>query len=92
MRSKEVIKNSAEERNEKVLEVLRKAFAPLGPTEIARRIEEPWCNPPGKGPNSAIISQICARLGLKSRRGKYAVAQINVGNVSVTKSFSAARP
>lgn len=67
-------KSSAEERNEKVRAVLRDALSPLGPTEIARRINEDWCVFPGidRGyPQSAKITPICRRIGAIGVKGKY---------------------
>lgn len=52
----------AQERNEKVRAVLRAALKPIGPTEIARSIGEPWCGSLGY-PSSAAITPILKRIG-----------------------------
>lgn len=63
-------KPSAEERNAKVRAVLLAATAPLGPSEIGRRIGEPWCCC-GSWGMSAPITPICRRIGAVGVKGKY---------------------
>lgn len=48
---------TAQERNAAVLAVLKAATEPLGPTEIARRINQPWC------PQSPAIMPVLRRIG-----------------------------
>lgn len=59
-----------EERNEKVLAVLTKAQTLLGPTEIARRINEPWCFSDG-APKSNAIVPVLRRIGAPAAGGLY---------------------
>lgn len=49
------------DRNNKVLKVLREATEPIGATEIARRIGEDWCMYRGK-PHSGVIMPILRRI------------------------------
>lgn len=59
------------ERDEKVRAVLMAATEPLGPTEIARRVGEPWCGS-GNYWQSAPITPICRRIGARRvGNGKY---------------------
>lgn len=59
------------ERDEKVRAVLLAASEPIGPTEIARRIGEPWCCFGDYG-TSAPITPICRRIGaIRVGNGKY---------------------
>jgi hypothetical protein len=71
---------STEHRNNKVREVLRTALKPLGPTEIARLIDEPWCvgkiEGSGSYPNASIIITVLRRIGIRMYRGKYWSAEV----------------
>lgn len=49
------------DRNNKVLKVIREATEPIGATEIARRIGEDWCMYRGK-PHSGVIMPILRRI------------------------------
>jgi hypothetical protein len=61
-------KPTAAERNAKVRAVLEKATEPMTPTDIAAKINEPWCCP--YGPTSAPISPVCQRIGaVQPRKG-----------------------
>lgn len=61
---------NAEQRNEKVRAVLLVADGPLAPSEIGRRIGEPWCCW-GRDGMSAPISPVCKRIGAVSHKGKW---------------------
>lgn len=61
---------SAEHRNEKVRAVLLAASEPLGPTEIARRVNEPWCGAGGY-PSSAAVTPVLRRIGAIANNGRY---------------------
>lgn len=62
--------DTTKERNEKVLKILLAEFQPIGPTEIARLINEKWCC--DGYPSSAAISPILKRIGaVKVGNGKY---------------------
>jgi hypothetical protein len=63
---------TAEERNEKVRAVLLTATSPLGPTEIGRRIGEPWSCYSGYG-LSAAITPVCRRIGAIGEKGKWSL-------------------
>jgi len=70
--------NTAQEKNEQVLAVLRAATKPMGPTEIAIRIKQPWCCVWGFGPSpavfgsSAVITPVLRRIGaVRHNGGKY---------------------
>jgi hypothetical protein len=71
---------STEHRNNKVREVLRIAVKAIGPTEIARLIDEPWCvdkiEGSGSYPNSSIIVTVLRRIGARTYRGKYWLAEV----------------
>jgi hypothetical protein len=64
---------STEHRNNKVREVLKNATEKLGPTEIARLIDEPWCRTVGHGrhPQSSAIVPVLRRIGAQTYKGKY---------------------
>jgi len=70
-------KVSAEERKNKVRAVLLAATEPLGPSEIARRIGEPWCgmNGPFSYPSSAAIVPVLRRIDAVGLRGKYTYSE-----------------
>jgi len=63
-------KPTAAERNEKVRQVLLAAGEPLGPTEIAARINEDWCSWNGMGLGSAVTPAL-RKIGAKSHKGKW---------------------
>jgi hypothetical protein len=71
---------STEHRGYKVLEVLLKAEKPLGPTEIARLINEPWCvtkSPDGVGyAQSSVIVPILRRGSALTHKGKYWIPKV----------------
>ncbi len=67
----------SQERDEKVRAVLRIANEPLSPSEIARRIKEPWCCDGGFG-MSAPITPICKRIGAVGDKGKWSLAKPSV--------------
>lgn len=58
-------KPNAQERNQKVLDVLNSLTTePLGPSDIAAKINEPWCMYRGtECPMSSAISPVCKRIG-----------------------------
>jgi hypothetical protein len=63
-------KKSTAERDEEVLFVLKRAEEPLGPTEIARRINQPWCV--NGYPLSSAITPVLRRIGATpTGKGKY---------------------
>ena len=62
---------SAAERNEKVRKVLLAANCPLSPSEIASRINEPWCCWGPRAGMSAPISPVCKRIGAIGNKGKW---------------------
>lgn len=71
---------SKDDRNNKVRAVLEQATEPLGPTEIARRINEPWCMAGGY-PQSSIITPVLRKLGIRGNfSGKYKLRPNNQGN------------
>ena len=53
-----------------VRNVLSTTTGLLGPTEIARRINKPWCMPGGE-PSSSAVVPVLRRIGAISRLGKY---------------------
>lgn len=68
---------TAEDRNAKVLAMLAASDKPIGPTEIARLINEPWCKSQGYFQSSAIVP-VLRRIGAVGAGGRYsspAVAQ-----------------
>lgn len=65
-------KVAAEIRNEKVRAVLLAATEPIGPSEIGRRIGEPWCCYGIYG-LSAPITPICRRIGAVGIKGKWSL-------------------
>lgn len=65
---------TTEERNEKVRAVLLAATGPLGPTEIGRRIGEPWCCIGNHG-MSAPVTPVLRRIGAAAVKGKYTLAK-----------------
>ena len=56
------------EKNAKVLAVLQAEQKPIGPTEIARRINEPWCCNDGFA-MSAPITPVLRRIGAIRHKG-----------------------
>lgn len=58
------------ERDEKVRAVLQASSVMLGPTEIARRVNEPWCVP-NRYPSSSAIVPVLRRIGAIAIKGKY---------------------
>lgn len=66
----QVIAISTEERNAKVLAVLLTSDKPIGPTEIARRINEPWCKSNDYFQSSAIVP-VLRRIGAVGCGGRY---------------------
>jgi len=65
------MKATTEERNAAVLAVLKDASEPLGPTEIARRIGQPWCVF-GRYAQSSAVSPILKRIGaIRHNGGEY---------------------
>ena len=56
------MKPITEDRNAAVLVVLNSTKAPLGPTEIARRINQPWCKYGQSAFLSSAISPILKRI------------------------------
>lgn len=63
----------SEGRDEKVLAVLLAAVEPIGPTEIARRINEPWCGEPGYYLSSAIMPILRRIRAERHKGGKYSI-------------------
>lgn len=59
----------AEYRNNRVREVLLTSGKVLGPTEIARRINEDWCGGRFCDPSSAAIVPILRRIGATRHPG-----------------------
>lgn len=74
------VPNQAEARNELVRAVLLAATEPLGPTEIARRINQPWCVIKDDGfpafAMSAPITPILRRIGAIGIKGKYMLPKV----------------
>ena len=70
----------AESRNDLVRAVLLAATEPLGPTEIARRVDQPWCVIKGDGfppfAQSAPITPILRRIGAVGFKGKYMLPKV----------------
>lgn len=63
---------NAAERNEKVRAVLAAATGPLSPSEIASKINEPWCCWGPRAGMSAPISPVCKRIGaVVVKRGQW---------------------
>lgn len=63
---------TAAERNEKVRKVLASAVRPLSPSEIASKINEPWCCWARGAGMSAPISPVLKRIGATAvRRGQW---------------------
>ena len=60
--------NQSEYRNQRVREVLLTSGKVLGPTEIARRINEDWCKQYGV-PSSSTINPILKRIGAMRHPG-----------------------
>jgi len=58
------------QRNDKVRAVLAATELALGPTEIARRIDEPWCKNYNYFQSSAIVP-VLRRIGAIGIKGKY---------------------
>lgn len=52
-----------QERMAKIRKVLSEATFPIGPTEIARRINEPWCVVDGAYPQSSKICPMLDKMG-----------------------------
>lgn len=50
-------------RDRAVLKVLQEAKEPIGPSEIARRINQPWCVDDTGNPLSSRITPILRRIG-----------------------------
>ncbi len=63
---------STEDRNAKVLAVLVASDKPIGPTEIARRINEPWCKSENYFQSSAIVP-VLRRIGAVGSGGRYSL-------------------
>lgn len=64
-------KYSPAERDAAVLAVLKEATQPLGPSEIGRRIGQPWCCY-GSWGASAPVTPVLRRVGaIRHRGGKY---------------------
>ena len=59
---------TAAEKNAKVLAVLAATSDPIGPTEIARRINEQWCCDAGFA-MSAPITPVLRRIGAIRHKG-----------------------
>lgn len=59
----------AEERNAAVLAVLHTAMAPLGPTEIGRRVAQPWSTYSPHQGNSSAITPILVRIKATRHKG-----------------------
>jgi hypothetical protein len=71
-----LLKNQTEKdrRDEQVREVLRNSPDPIGPTDIAKKINEHWCVPDGYGlsyAKSAPVILVLRRIGVPSYGGKY---------------------
>lgn len=60
-------KPTAAEKNAKVLSQLSEQ--PIGPTEIARRINEPWCVIDGYFAQSSAITPVLRRIGAVRHKG-----------------------
>lgn len=62
---------SPAERDAAVLAVLKRATEPLGPSEVGRRIGQPWCCYGAYG-TSAPVTPVLRRVGaVRHRGGKY---------------------
>lgn len=65
---------TAEQRNDQVHAVLQAASEALGPTEIARRIDQLWCinvTSRTKYPQSSAVVPVLRRIGALTLKGKY---------------------
>ena len=67
---------TTQERNAAVLAVLNAATEPLGPTEIARRVDQPWCwycdSRGPVSPSSAAITPVLRRIeAVRHEGGRY---------------------
>ena len=78
---------SKDNRDNKVRAILLAAAEPLGPTEIARRINEDWCGG-GRYPSSSAITPVCRRIGAVASNGKYSLQQSTASgaNIAIMKS------
>lgn len=66
---------STEDRNAKVRAVLLAATEPIGPTEIARRINELWCKADSYFLSSSI-APVLKRIGaVRHNGGEYTLAK-----------------
>ena len=73
-----------DDRDEKVIAILRTSSLPLGPTEIARRIGEAWCGGLShQYPSSSAIMPVLRRIG--------AVKEDGVGRYSLPDAEITAR-
>lgn len=66
---------TTEDRNAKVLAVLTASDKPIGPTEIARRINEPWCKTRGYFQSSVIVP-VLRRIGAVGCGGRYSLPSV----------------
>ena len=67
---------TAEQRNDQVRAILQAASEALGPTEIARRINQDWCIIRGNNgradfAQSAPVVPVLRRIGALTLKGKY---------------------
>ncbi len=80
---------SKDDRDRKVRAVLEAAEGPLGPTEIARRIDESWCGGPSSGyPRSSAIVPVLRRIGAVKAEGAYLMRPNKVGPTLVSTSVT----
>lgn len=82
-------KVSAEEaeRGEKVRRVLLAAGKPLGPVEIAERINESWCMWGGTGMGSAV-TPVLRKIGARISKGKWSLKAVEpTGDIGPTGSM-----
>lgn len=75
------------ERAEKVRQVLLAAGEPLGPVQIAERINERWCMWNGVGMGSAV-TPVLRKIGARINKGKWSLkAAEPAGDIGPTGSL-----
>lgn len=63
-------------REEAVRRVLLDSVSPIGPTDIARQIGEPWCCTSWGAAQSAPINPILKRIGaVRHKGGRYTIGR-----------------
>jgi len=69
-----------EQRDAAVLAVLKRVKKPIGPTDIARKINKQWCmseyGTAWAVPASSAISSVLKRIGAVSSAGKWSLPKV----------------